>query len=93
MRGKFSVGFRYCGGCNPRFDRVGVVRKLQEEFPDVSFDYAEENRQYAAILIVCGCHAACANQTGLPCAAEKLVITSKTDIPAAKALLQRLRLQ
>ncbi len=93
MRGKHSVGIRYCGGCNPRFDRVGVVRKLQEEFPEVLIEYTEENRQYAAILIVCGCHAACASQSGLPSAAEVLLITSEADIPAAKALLQRLMLQ
>ncbi|NLI53625.1 MAG: hypothetical protein GX417_04795 [Clostridiales bacterium] len=93
MGSKRPVGVRYCGGCNPRFDRVGFVRRLQEEFPEISIEYAEEGRQYAAVLVVCGCHAACASQNGLSNAPEILVVRSEADVPAAKALLKRAMLQ
>jgi len=25
-----KVGFKYCGGCNPEYDRVSLVKHIQE---------------------------------------------------------------
>jgi len=89
MERKRSVGVRYCGGCNPRFDRVGFVRRLENEFPEINITYAEEGVQYAAILVVCGCLAACASRNGLMNTENLLVIRSDMDYPAARALMKR----
>lgn len=51
---------KYCGGCNPRFDRVQFVRdleaklgqKLSSPVPDVFYD---------EIYVICGCTARCAD--------------------------------
>ena len=32
------VGVRYCGGCNPRYDRAALVHSLEVSFPEVSFE-------------------------------------------------------
>ncbi len=92
MDSRLSVGIRYCGGCNPRYDRVGFVRRLQGEFPEITIEYAEEGRQYAAVLVVCGCHVACASLSGIKSAEPPLMIRSDSDYPAARALMKRVML-
>lgn len=32
-----TVGVRYCGGCNPRFDRVAGVEALARACPSAGF--------------------------------------------------------
>ena len=32
-----TVGIKYCGGCNPRYDRVAAARRLEAAFPGLTF--------------------------------------------------------
>jgi hypothetical protein len=58
---KLKVGVKYCGGCNPEYDRVALVEKiekiLQEELEFVS----PEAKGVQVILAVQGCSTACAD--------------------------------
>ena len=65
MENKVQVGVRYCGGCNPRYDRTALVRRLQSFFPEQAFVPAEQGKAYPAVLVVCGCTSRCANVSGL----------------------------
>lgn len=56
-----KVGVRFCGGCNPRYDRGAALRKLKEEQPDVDFLHAEEGVEYDSILVIGGCTNCCAS--------------------------------
>lgn len=56
---KADIGVRYCGGCNPTYDRVKVVKKLEKLLPELSFERAQPGKPYAAVLIVNGCFNAC----------------------------------
>lgn len=59
-----KVGIRYCGGCNPRYDRTAEVRKLMTGIPDVTFTY--DAAAFCNIwLLVCGCPSACVSDEGL----------------------------
>ncbi len=35
-------GVRFCGGCNPRYDRGKALEKIKEQNEDVDFRIAEE---------------------------------------------------
>ncbi len=59
------TGVRYCGGCNPRYDRTALVGRLAERCPNVRFVRAESGREYDALLVVGGCCACCADISGL----------------------------
>ena len=48
------TGVRYCGGCNPRYDRTALVGRLAERCPNVRFVRAEAGREYDALLVVGG---------------------------------------
>ena len=57
------INVKYCGGCNPRYERSNIVKSLRERFPDIDihFDYTDEAE---AAVIICGCSAACADVSG-----------------------------
>ena len=55
-------GVKFCGGCNPRYDRAQAVEKLKSRFDEkVVFANAEENIPYGALLVVGGCTNCCAS--------------------------------
>lgn len=57
-----TINIRYCGGCNPRYDRAEVARRLEEEFPLNT--YLVNSREDAdAVVILCGCKTACVDVT------------------------------
>ncbi len=53
-----TVNIRYCGGCNPRYNRGDFARKLQATFPDFTYCFNSEVSTDIEILF-CGCTAAC----------------------------------
>lgn len=86
-----EVGYSYCGGCNPRYDRVALIRRLAEECPGITLTHMDRlTGPPAALLTVCGCPAGCA---GAP---KNLRIpffnlTDASDYARAKAFLERIR--
>ncbi len=52
-----TIGIKYCGGCNPHYDRVSAVRKLEDALKDkdVQFQTYEDGSAYDSCLIVKGC--------------------------------------
>ena len=64
--GRPKVLLRYCGGCNPRYDRVAAVEILKKRLPHLEFCPHCPGENYCAAWIVCGCTARCPAQAGLP---------------------------
>ena len=61
MADRRQIGVRYCGGCNPRYDRVALVKRIGGFFPEAEFVTAQAGVKYPAVLVVCGCPSRCAN--------------------------------
>lgn len=81
------VAVKFCGGCNPRFDRGAAAELLTKKLPELSFRPARDGGHDASIVI-CGCPAACASREGLKNTA--FVLTDEKDIPAAEEALRSL---
>lgn len=56
--------YKYCGGCNPRYDRKQAIEELQNKIGD-TITYAAENTVYDELYVICGCSAACADISSL----------------------------
>jgi len=56
-----KVGVRYCGGCNPRYDRGGVFQEIRDRLQDMDFEVAKEGVEYDALLVIGGCTSCCAS--------------------------------
>lgn len=66
-----KVGVRYCGGCNPRYDRGMAVKSFKEKHVELDVRTAAEGEEYDLLLVVGGCSACCASYEQF--AAEKIV--------------------
>ena len=56
-----KIYVKYCGGCNPRYDKAMLVSKLKEELNGHSFSESYDDPDVS--LIVCGCASACADKS------------------------------
>ena len=54
-----AINIKYCGGCNPRYDRTQIAKRIQKEFPDETIRVNSTQPADAAVIL-CGCSAACA---------------------------------
>lgn len=66
-----KVGVRYCGGCNPHYDRGMAVKSFKEKHTEFDVQTAAEDESYDLLLVVGGCSACCASYEQF--AAEKIV--------------------
>ena len=84
---ELCVGLRYCGGCNPRYDRVALVRELEQEFQGIRFLPSEDHTWYPVELAVCGCAVQCAAPKRLEAGQRTIAICSPEDLPRVRAAL------
>ena len=59
-----KVGLKYCGGCNPAFNRVEFVKHLTASLDSVVEWVSFEDESISCLLIVHGCEIACVNLKG-----------------------------
>lgn len=83
-----KIGIKYCGGCNPRYDRSQEVEKLKKKFPQHTFTYEIENTVCDICLLVCGCMTACAEETGIAARKFKKLCTPQQFAAFAKELAE-----
>ena len=58
------VGVKYCGGCNPGYDRVALVEQIKERLEGKVSFVPPESEGVDIILTVNGCRTACADLSG-----------------------------
>lgn len=56
-----KIGIKYCGGCNPRYQREAEVEKLKKKLPDCTFTY-DSSEVCNVWIAVHGCPSACAHK-------------------------------
>lgn len=54
--------YKYCGGCNPRYDRKAAVEAIESRLGEI-LQYAKKEEMYEELYVVCGCPAACVDIT------------------------------
>ena len=71
-----TVGIKYCGGCNPLYNRTKYAQDLIKEHEEWDFCDADENEVYDKLYVICGCDRRCAKYTGYN--AKEYVIATNT---------------
>lgn len=59
MRPVFDLGLKYCGGCNPTFDRVALVKIIADRLNGLVRLVPGNDSRARHVLIVAGCRSAC----------------------------------
>jgi len=76
--GKIKIAVKYCGGCNPRFNRLDFVANLFDSFPQLEFSKADTDEPCMA-LTICGCQCACADFSYAQNVAKKILICDESE--------------
>lgn len=59
-----DVGVKYCGGCNPAYERSSIVKRARAEFPDIRFIPYSAEIPFDLVVVVCGCTQECFSFSG-----------------------------
>ena len=74
-----TIGVKFCGGCNPMYDRGKLFEKTKEAYPDHAFEIADDTKEYEKLLVICGCERACADTSRYIC--EREIRISTDSVP------------
>ena len=83
------VGLKYCGGCNPEYDRVALVRHIEESLQGRVAFVSPKREGVGLILAVEGCSTACADLSAF----QGMDIRVITNIDGAKRFIKAIRAQ
>jgi len=73
------IGIKYCGGCNPTYERVELTRRLEGKVGERFYFVRHDERELHALLLVSGCETACADENLVRADIPRLSITSSSD--------------
>lgn len=85
------VGVKYCGGCNPRFDRGELARKLRERYPQLEWENAKSGVFYDLLVVLCGCSAECASLDGLESRRDPIWVNDPSGLAQVEQILSQLQ--
>jgi hypothetical protein len=54
-----KVALKYCGGCDPAYDRVEYVSRIRSAAGEAIDWVGADDPDHEAVLLVCGCSRAC----------------------------------
>lgn len=79
---------KYCGGCNPRYDRSKIVQDLEKRYPSIRFiSSSYEDKSWDFVLVLSGCTSSCTDYKGLKGKHGKMILKNRDDY---RALINRL---
>ena len=86
-----KIGIKYCGGCNPRYDRTNIAQRLREDLPESEIVSAAPEREMDYVVVVCGCKSACALVDGLSGKYGRTILTESDAYGGLLETLKRLQ--
>ena len=84
-----TVGIKYCGGCNPRYDRVAFAAALAAACPEAVCVPARPGETCDKLVVLCGCTARCADHSAVTARYGVLVADHMTTLDEAAAFLKK----
>jgi hypothetical protein len=57
-----KVGIKYCGGCNPTYERVEIIQGVRFQLRDQFLFTRHDEKDIDALIIINGCPRGCAAQ-------------------------------
>lgn len=73
-------GVKYCGGCNPRYNRTAFYDAVKKGCPEVKFEYVQPEVVYDHLLVICGCPSRCADISKIQVAGDTFKISEESQL-------------
>ena len=84
------IEVKYCGGCNPRYDRKAVLKRLRCDFPDLEIRERPSGAVPDFALALSGCPVGCADQQAFNGRLGKMTMETQDDYDALASRLREL---
>ena len=81
------IGVKYCGGCNPRYDRIEAVEYIRRNLPRDAVLSRWDDDDVDIILIVAGCKTACVDRSAF----VDMPVRELTGMSDAKEFVEEIR--
>lgn len=83
------IALKYCGGCNPRYDRGNLAEKLATDFPEAELVPSGNlgERTPDVVAVITGCGSACADHAQLAGRLGKVVLCGPGDYESLSRLI------
>ena len=62
LKSKKKVGLKYCGGCNPSYERMEIVQRAQSQLNDRFLFLPYDRPDIDVMILLSGCQRTCAAQ-------------------------------
>jgi 4-hydroxybutyrate CoA-transferase len=73
-----TIAFKFCGGCNPHYDRRLVYDRLSAYYKaDYKTTIAKSGQTYDILVVIAGCKNACADYADIGYTKELIIITDE----------------
>ena len=83
-----NIGVKYCGGCNPRYNRTKFFQTVKQGCENIEFQYVQPDVVYEHLLVICGCPSKCADISAIQVAGETIKVS---EADRAEDIIERLR--
>jgi len=74
-----KIGTKYCGGCNPTYERVEMVERLQFRMQDRFLFLRHDQPALDGLILINGCPRSCACENLKCIEAPRLSIAGESD--------------
>ncbi len=74
-----NIGVKFCGGCNPMYDRGKLYERIRSEYAEQAFETADPAKNYETLLVICGCERACPDISKYT--ADRTVKITQDEVP------------
>ncbi len=82
---------KFCGGCNPRYDRGALAKELKQRFDGrVAFHAHDTSNSYDIGIVIQGCERDCVQTKNLAKADHMIVIRYESDLRDAIKTIEEL---
>jgi len=83
-----NICVKYCGGCNPRYDRKKIIDNLRADFQNINIISQLDNATCDFVVVISGCMSACANHKDIDGKYGKFVVKDLNDYETLKTMLK-----
>jgi len=81
------IGIKYCGGCNPIYDRKEFVGLLTNLF-NHKFEAADMDKEYDLLIVMCGCSSCCASYKQYKVRNQTILVKCQSDFDIAMDIIR-----
>lgn len=84
-----KFGIKFCGGCNPKYDRVQMLAELKKFFDNnIEFENANSETQYDGLIVISGCHNACPDYGYIKANTDPIIVTDEMSYEEVLSVLK-----